>query len=180
MTVRLARLEDTGRPELYGGRDVDMLVEHFAAGVRGPSGWDEAAVTALIRGGSPDYVLVDLRDRTGVWVQARPRRQLITVLAWLWDGRGDFFTRLMPLMFAATRAVIADFPRAAPDADNWAMEGNVPGAGATDLERETDAQRITKNIRTGSKVDVAVIEDGDHRGYKRIRARVSDLLAVEV
>ena len=120
------------------------------------------------------------RDRTGVWVEALPREELIKVLAWLWDGTGDFYARLMPLMFAATRAVIADFPRAAPAAQNWRMEGSVPGAGPTDTARETDAERITENIRTGSTVAVAVIDDAEHRGFKRISARVSDLLDAEV
>ncbi len=178
MTVRLAQLGNDGIQE-RDGADAEMALGRLQASIRG-SGWKIDDVTRIIRRGSPEYLLVDTEAGSVLWIEVRPTVAEIRILAWLWDGRGDFFQQLMPLLFAGLRAAIVDYPRAAAAADNWWVLGNVPGEGDTNAERETDAQRIVENIRTGMTAANVTLEAGDQPGHRLIKARVADLLAVDV
>ena len=161
-----------------GGPDVERYVRHIRATIHG---YDiaEADVVTLMR--DPNYyVFVDASEDTILVALVSPDREEVRVVAWLWDGVGDFMARMWPLMVECVIAIVADYPLQV--SRRWWVQGNIPGAGDTNADKETSAQSIAERVRDGVTMPEAHVDivDSEHDGYKVIRGRLGDVYGAAI
>lgn len=157
-----------------GGSDVRLIRELLAITVLPPNeGVD--SVGALLTG-SRQIAFIDTEQGTICRIVPNEASRRVPIPWWLWDGQGDFATKLFPVMQAA---LLEAFERHGRRACSWRAFGDFPGAGATPEEQLADSMVRANATRTAlSTAGIFVVGSPVNPNLTRVQATVARLLSV--